>query len=57
MKRNRYERFRLEACFGEKGEDFERYADAFKAYQRCESPKTLYGFTEDGDINVIFSKG
>lgn len=52
----KYERYQLVADFGEVCDDYEKYADAFKAYQICEDPKTLFGIKANGDFNVIFSK-
>lgn len=51
----KYVRFQLNSDFGEVNEDFESYKEAFRKYHRTDSPKTLYGFTEEGEISVIFS--
>lgn len=32
------------------------YREIFASYQRADVPKTLYGITEQGDIEVIMSK-
>lgn len=32
------------------------YKEAISAYSKMDAPKTLYGITEQGDIEVIFSK-
>lgn len=52
----RYSRYQLIADFGEVCNDYERYNDAFIAYQKQNAPKTLYGYDEQGNPNVIFSK-
>lgn len=52
----KYERFSLVAEYGEINECFYSYREAFSAYQRCDEPKTLYGFDEQGEPSVIFSK-
>jgi len=51
----KYVRFQLVADLGEVSEDFESYREAFRKYHRTDAPKTLYGFTEEGEISVIFS--
>ena len=32
------------------------YRDALSVYSQMDAPKTLYGITEQGEIEVIFSK-
>lgn len=32
------------------------YRDALSAYSKMDAPKTLFGITEQGDMEVIFSK-
>ena len=51
----KYVRFQLVADFGQVNEDFESYREAFCKYHRTDAPKTLCGFTEEGEISVIFS--
>ena len=53
---NKYVNYNLIAEDGEQNEHFESYRKAFSAYQRSEAPKTLYGYTLQGDVEVIFSK-
>lgn len=57
MAHRKYVNYQLNADFGQVFEESENYRDIFQKYQRQESPKTLYGITEQGDVNVIFSKG
>ena len=52
----KYDYFNLVAECGAVDETFEKYSDAFTAYQKSDSPKTLYGIDVDGDTSVIFSK-
>lgn len=52
----RYIRYQLVADFGNIRNDYYNYKDSFVAYQKCAEPKTLYGITIKGGINVIFSK-
>lgn len=57
MKVKKYISYRLVADFGEVNEEYYNYREAFANYQRKETPKTLYGTDEQGEISVIFSKG
>ena len=50
----KYERFQV--VNDEGTTDFEKYRKAFSAYQKSESPATLYGITLEGDFNLIASK-
>lgn len=52
----KYNRYQIVADFGEVCNDYEKYSDAFKDYQKREEPKTLYGITLEGEYRVIFSK-
>ena len=52
----KYEYFNLVAECGAVDETFEKYSDAFTAYQKIDAPKTLYGIDVEGGMNVIFSK-
>ena len=52
----KYKIYQLVADFGEVNEEYNNYKEAFSKYQRQETPKTLYGINEQGDISVIFSK-
>ena len=56
MEKPKYVRFSLVGDYGVTNEEYERYLDAFMAYQRCDSPKTLYGVDEQGDMTVIMSR-
>lgn len=53
----KYNIYQLKANFGEVDEEYYNYRDAFRKYQRINVPKTLYGITNQGEVNVIFSKG
>lgn len=53
----KYNLYQLVANFGETNEESENYRDAFSKYQREETPKTLYGIDEQGNVSVIMSKG
>ena len=44
------------ADFGQVDEESENCREMFSKYQRQESPKTLYGITAQGDVEVIFQK-
>lgn len=52
----KYKRYQLVADQGEVCEDYESYREAFKEYQTCKEPKTLYGITLEGKFSVILSK-
>ena len=52
----KYVRYTVIAYFGDVHYETESYKDAFKKYSHADSPKTLYGFDEQDDANVIFSK-
>ena len=52
----KYDYFNLVAECGAVDETFEKYRDAFAAYQKSDAPKTLYGIDVEGGMNVIFSK-
>ena len=56
MKR-KYVRYQVLADFGQVNENLENYSEAFAKYQRQDSPKTMYGFDDQGNPSVIFSKG
>lgn len=57
MAKRKYVRYSIVADFGAVNESTESYREAFSKYQRQDSPKTMYGYTEQGDIDVIFSRG
>lgn len=48
--------YQLHANYGELQQEFYNYREAFKRYHQVKKPKTLFGFTDDGKINVILSK-
>ena len=52
----KYVRYTLIADFGEVNYETESYKDAFREYYHTDSPKTLYGFDEQDNGHVIFSK-
>lgn len=52
----KYDYFNLVAECGAVDETFEKYSDAFTAYQKSDSPKTLYGIYVECGMSVIFSK-
>lgn len=53
--KKKYVSYQLVADFGEVNELYYDYCEAFRAYQRKDEPKTLYGLTEQNDVSVIFS--
>ena len=57
MAKRKFQVYQLNADFGEVFEESEDYRYIFAKYQRQETPKTLYGITEQGDVEVIFSRG
>ena len=52
----KYDYFNLVAECGAVDETFEKYSDAFTAYQKSDAPKTLYGIDVECSMSVIFSK-
>lgn len=52
----KYDYFNLVAECGAVDETFEKYSDAFTAYQKSDAPKTLYGIDVEDGMSVIFSK-
>lgn len=52
----KYDYFNLVAECGAVDETFEKYSDAFTAYQKGDAPKTLYGIDVECGMRVIFSK-
>ena len=57
MAKKKYVRYTVIADFGTVNYQTESYRDAFSEYQRTDAPKTMYGFDEQDNVNVIFSKG
>ena len=57
MAKRKYVRYTVVADFGTVNYQTEIYRDAFSKYQRAATPKTMYGFDEQDNINVIFSRG
>ena len=57
MSKRKYSYYILVADFGQVDETIENYRDAFSSYHSVESPKTLYGVDEWGNVDVIFSRG
>ena len=53
----KYSLYRLIADFGTVNEESENYREMFSKYHKQNSPKTLYGIDEQGNISVIMSKG
>ena len=43
--------------FGTVNYQTESYKDAFSKYQSTKAPKTMYGFDEQDNVNLIFSRG
>jgi hypothetical protein len=54
--KKKYNSYNVQTDFGNVNEVYSNYLDAFRRYQRTESPKTLYGITEEGKVRVILSK-
>ena len=54
MSKRKYEAYQAVDDFDTK--EVYDYKDAVKAYGKMDAPKTLYGITEQGEIEVIFSK-
>lgn len=52
----KYDYFNLVAECGAVDETFDKYSDAFTAYQKSDAPKTLYGIDVECCMSVIFSK-
>ena len=57
MTKKKYVRYTVIADFGAVNYQTESYKDAFSKYQRTDAPKTMYGFDEQDNVDVIFSKG
>ena len=56
MAKRKYVRYTVVADFGEVNYQTESYRDAFSKYQRTDDPKTMYGFDEQDNVDVIFSR-
>lgn len=56
MAKRKFSSYQLNAEFGEVFKVSKDYRYIFAEYQRQQTPKILYGITEQGDIEVIFSK-
>lgn len=56
-KKRKYVLYELIAQFLTDFCESEDYKEMFSKYQREMPPKTLYGITEQGDVEVIFSEG
>lgn len=56
MANRRYQLYRVIADDGVTNEQYDSYRDAFKKYQHEDAPKTMYGITEQGDVEVVLSK-
>ena len=57
MAKKKYVRYTVITDFGEVNYQTESYRDAFSKYQRTATPKTMYGFDEQNNVSVIFSRG
>ena len=57
MAKKKYVRYTVIADFGTVNYQTESYRDAFRKYQRTDAPKTMYGFDEQDNVSVIFSRG
>ena len=56
MAKRKYVRYTVVADFGEVNYQTESYRDAFSKYQMTDAPKTMYGFDEQDNVDVIFSR-
>ena len=56
MTKRKYVRYTVIADFGAVNYQTESYKDAFSKYQRTDAPKTMYGFDEQDNVDVIFSR-
>ena len=52
----KYANYNVIAADGIINAHFDNYREAFSIYQKCEKPKTLYGYTSQGDVEVIMCK-
>ena len=57
MAKKKYVRYTVMADFGTVDYQTDSYKDAFSKYQRAAIPKTMYGFDEQDNVSVIFSRG
>ena len=56
MAKRKYVRYTVVADFGTVNYQTESYRDAFSKYQMTDAPKTMYGFDEQDNVDVIFSR-
>ena len=56
MTKKKYVRYTVIADFGAVNYQTESYKDAFSKYRNTATAKTMYGFDEQDNISVIFSK-
>ena len=57
MYKKKFVNYQLHADFGSVYEESDDYRYIFAKYQRQKSPKTLYGITEQGKVEVVLSRG
>ena len=57
MAKKKYVRYTVVADFGTVNYQTDSYRDAFSKYQKTDNPKTMYGFDEQDNVDIIFSKG
>lgn len=57
MAKKKYVKYMVLADFGNVDYTTESYKNAFSKYQMTATPKTMYGFDEQDNISVIFSRG
>ena len=56
MAKRKYVRYTVVADFGTVNYQTESYRDAFSKYHRTDAPMTMYGFDEQDNVDVIFSR-
>lgn len=56
MAKRKYQLYRVLADYGEVNEEYQTYKEAFSKYQRQDAPKTMYGITEQGDVQLVLAQ-
>lgn len=54
--KRKYQLYRVLADDGEVNEEYQIYKEAFSKYQRQDAPKTMYGITKQGNIEMVLAQ-
>ena len=54
--KRKYQLYRVLADDGEVNEEYQTYKEAFSKYQRQDAPKTMYGITKQGNMELVLAQ-